>query len=68
MAIEDELITLVVPSGDTYSYPISHGDRQWFPYREDHRSECSRWLIDVPRYAAVGLLHNGGFALYEKGS
>jgi hypothetical protein len=68
MAIEDELITLVVPGADAASYPISHGDKNWLAYREDPRNPQSKWLVSVPRHAAVHFLHNGGFALYEKGS
>jgi hypothetical protein len=61
----DDLITLVVPEGAAYSYPISHGIQEWFPYRADTKDPASRWWVDVPRDVAQYFLHNGGFSMAQ---
>jgi hypothetical protein len=60
----DDWITLALPRGEeTWEYPISHGDRQYHPFRADHTDPASDWLVTVPRHVAVHLLHRGGFFL-----
>jgi hypothetical protein len=49
------LIVLVVPHG-AEDAPISHGDKNWEPYREN-----GRWLVAVPRHVALPLCKTGGF-------
>lgn len=56
------MVTLIVPPG-AEAFPISHGDRNFAPYRADHTDPASRWLVDVPAEAAGHFLHNGGFSV-----
>jgi hypothetical protein len=61
-------VTLVLPLGQvTWSYPISHGTDQFFPYRADPNDADpnAKWLVDVPRHVAKHLLHIGGFTVAE---
>jgi hypothetical protein len=58
----EELITLVCPVGETYSFPICSHDRSFEPYRA---APGDRWLVDVTPAAAAEFLHKGGFALPE---
>lgn len=51
---------LVVPPG-AESAPISHGTTSYAAFRADHTDPTSLWLVDVPREAAVHLMHNAGF-------
>ena len=59
--MSDDTVTLICPPGAELA-PISHGDKAFEPYCEFGRT--GRWLVDVPREAAAGLLH-GGFAVYQ---
>lgn len=61
---EAQMITLACPSG-AEGYAISHGAAQFIPYREDHKNPASRWLVDVPPEAALGLTHTGGFVMVQ---
>ncbi len=58
-AVSDETITLVVPRGAELA-PISYGDREFLPYRENGE-RTGRWLVDVHAEAAVALCRMGGF-------
>jgi hypothetical protein len=58
----EDLITLVCPLGETYSFPICSHDRSFEPYRA---APGDRWLVDVTPAAAAEFLHKGGFALPE---
>jgi hypothetical protein len=58
----EDLITLVCPVGETYSFPICSHDRSFEPYRA---APGDRWLVDVTPAAAAEFLHKGGFALPE---
>jgi hypothetical protein len=58
------LVTLCLPRGmDTWTFPISHGDRCYTPYRADHTNPDSDWYVDVPPDVARHLTHRGGFTL-----
>jgi hypothetical protein len=48
MAGADGWIVLICPPG-AESGKISHGDREFVPYREDVENPRSRWLVKVPR-------------------
>jgi hypothetical protein len=63
MAAAADFLTLVCPPG-AESGSIAHGDREFRPYRADHRDPSSPWLVDVPREAAQHLCWNGGFRLF----
>jgi hypothetical protein len=61
------LITLIVPAGAELA-PISHGDRNWVPYREDVENPHSRWLVRVPRgEISYWFCQKGGFRPLEAG-
>jgi hypothetical protein len=60
MADPADEVTLVCPLG-AQDGKISHGDRCFEPYREDHRDPHSRWLVRVPRDVAYHLCNKGGF-------
>ena len=40
----DDWVIMVCPPG-AETAPISHGDREFLPYREDHTDPYSRWLV-----------------------
>jgi hypothetical protein len=60
----DELVILVCPPG-AQDGKISHGDVAYEPYREDIDNPRSRWLVRVPRAAAIHFCRTGGFSLLE---
>lgn len=61
-----DLVTLILPPGEaTWSYPTSHGEREYIPYRLDHTDEASLWAINVPREAAAPLLKTGGYTMAQ---
>ncbi len=57
-------VTLILPSG-AQDGKISHGDKEFVPYREDHRDPSSKWLVDVPSEVARHLCWNAGFRRLE---
>lgn len=64
-----DLVTLICPPG-AFDYPISHGARDFYPYRADHLASSGPefggpWLVDVPPDAAQYFIHNGGFYMAE---
>jgi hypothetical protein len=64
MAAADGFITLIAPPG-AETGAISHGDREFRPYRADHRDAASPWLVDVPAEAAQHLCRKGGFRIFD---
>ena len=60
---EDWVILVCPPGAETA--PISHGDREFLPYREVHTDPHSRWLVVVPKEAAIHFCRTGGFRLLE---
>jgi hypothetical protein len=42
------MVILICPAG-AESGKISHGHREFIPYREDVENPRSRWLVKVPR-------------------
>jgi hypothetical protein len=61
----DGMVILICPAG-AQDGKISHGDREFLPYREDIHNPRSRWLVRVPRgEVAFHLCRVGGFAPLE---
>jgi hypothetical protein len=60
--MDENHLTLVVPNGGE-SGLISHGEKYFVPYREDHLNPASKWLVDVPREIAAHLTGRGGFLI-----
>jgi hypothetical protein len=58
-------VTLALPLGDqnTWTYPISHGDKSYRPYLADPTDPASAWHVKVPPHVAVHLMHRGGFTV-----
>jgi hypothetical protein len=62
----DGWVTLVCPLG-AENGKISHGAVAYEPYREDIENPRSRWLVKVPKFAAIHFCRVGGFVLIEAG-
>jgi hypothetical protein len=62
----EDLITLILPPG-AEAGKVSHGDREWIPYRLDHTDPGSKWAVEVPKNVAYHLCRVGGFVLLEDG-
>jgi hypothetical protein len=60
----DGMVILICPPG-AQDGKISHGDREFLPYREDHTDPHSRWLVVVPKEAAIHFCRIGGFQLLK---
>jgi hypothetical protein len=60
----DQVITLVCPPG-AQDGKISHGDKEFPPYRKDHRDPNSPWLVDVPLEVGRYLCWNAGFRQFD---
>ena len=62
-----EMVTLLCPEG-AFDYPVSHGTREYYPYRADHTSLSREfggpWLVDVPLEIYHHFLGVGGFTVY----
>jgi hypothetical protein len=64
------MITLVCPEG-AFDYPVSHGEREYYPYRltTDYsyptREFGGPWVVDVPIEIYHHFLGPGGFRVYE---
>jgi len=59
-----EFLTLVVPGGDAWTYPISHGTQSYQAFLEDPDDTNSRRLVKMPPHVAAHfLLGNSGFSL-----
>jgi hypothetical protein len=57
----DDMVILVCPRG-AENGAISHGEREFKPWREDVENPNSRWLVRVPRgIAAYHFCRVGGF-------
>lgn len=61
-----DLVTLVVPPGDCWTYPFSHGGQAYRAFLEDPDDPDSRKLLRVPSIAAVHFLSVGGCSLLEE--
>jgi hypothetical protein len=66
-----QMVTLICPEG-AFDYPIAHGTRDFYPYREDIHSDDrrefgGRWLVDVPIEVYHHFLGRAGFTVYEPG-
>ena len=62
-----DTVTLLCPEG-AFDYPVSHGTREFYPYRADHVDDSGRefggpWLVDVPAEVAQHFLGAGGFLI-----
>jgi hypothetical protein len=58
-------VILICPAG-AQDGKISHGDREFVPYREDIHNPRSRWLVRVPQgEVAFHLCRVGGFLPLE---
>ena len=64
------MVTLICPEG-AFDYPVSHGEREYYPYRltVDHsyptREFGGPWVVDVPIEIYHHFLGPGGFKVYE---
>jgi hypothetical protein len=64
------MVTLVCPEG-AFDYPVSHGEREYYPYRlttqYDYptREFGGPWVVDVPIEIYHLFLGPGGFRVYE---
>jgi hypothetical protein len=57
----DDMVVLICPPG-AESGKISHGDREFVPYRENIHNPRSRWLVRVPAgEVAYHFCRVGGF-------
>lgn len=54
-------ITLIVPRGEAWTYPISHGTETYVPWRLDASDPESDWVVTVPPDAAAHFENRGGF-------
>ena len=70
--LPDRMVTLVCPEG-AFDYPVSHGEREFYPYRlrVDHtypaREFGGPWVVDVPIEIYHHFLGAAGFSVYDGG-
>jgi hypothetical protein len=61
----DDMIVLICPRG-AENGAISHGDREFTPWRENIHDPHSKWLVAVPKELARFFCFNAGFFVYAK--